>query len=197
MLKLWSRSPDFHPIGIRQLCTTHIQDGPYITADLYCICLSDYDTCAYADSVHIFAVMYGNARYDWLMLQPNYGITIWVKTVASYFSLPHTLRNGNHTSNITGHVESEVQEQFYPFSAYFLMLLFIILFSIIIMNLLFGLAVSDVQVRVPNLHYNPRKSFYLVYLFILMCLKHWYIKKWIPCFRNFAGSPNFINSCNR
>ena len=79
--------------------------------------------------------------------------------------------NGNHSLNITGNVESEIQEQFYPFSAYFLMLLFIILFSIIIMNLLFGLAVSDVQVRVPNLPCNLRKSFF--YLFILMCLKRW------------------------
>ena len=53
-------------------------------------------------------------------------------------------KDGNQTS---ANMVSEVQNQYYPFSAYFLMLVFIILFSIIIMNLLFGLAVSDVQVR--------------------------------------------------
>ena len=51
------------------------------------------------------------------------------------------------TGNGTANIVSEVQDQYYPFSAYFLMLLFIILFSIIIMNLLFGLAVTDIQVR--------------------------------------------------
>ena len=36
----------------------------------------------------------------------------------------------------------------YPVSAYSLMFAFIVMFSIIIMNLLFGLAVSDVQVKI-------------------------------------------------
>ena len=85
-------------------------------------------------------MMIGELEYDDLMYNTD-------ETIA--FS-----NNGNHSSNITGRVEIEVQEQFYPFSAYFLMLLFIILFSIIIMNLLFGLAVSDVQVRVPKTHYK-------------------------------------------
>ena len=91
-------------------------------------------------------MMIGELEYDDLMYNTD-------QTIA--FS-----NNGNHSLNITGNVESEIQEQFYPFSAYFLMLLFIILFSIIIMNLLFGLAVSDVQVRVPNLHCNLHKSFF-------------------------------------
>ena len=85
-------------------------------------------------------MMIGELEYDDLMYNTD-------ETIA--FS-----NNGNHSSNITGHVESVVQPLFYPFSAYSLMLLFIILFSIIIMNLLFGLAVSDVQVRVPRLHYR-------------------------------------------
>ena len=54
------------------------------------------------------------------------------------------------TGNGTADIISDVQNQYYPFSAYFLMFLFIILFSIIIMNLLFGLAVNDVQVRNQN-----------------------------------------------
>ena len=53
-------------------------------------------------------------------------------------------KDGNQTS---GNIVSVDQDLYYPFSAYFLMLIFIILFSIIIMNLLFGLAVSDVQVN--------------------------------------------------
>ena len=85
-------------------------------------------------------MMIGELEYDDLMYNTD-------ETIA--FS-----NNGNHSSNITGHVASKVQGQLYPFSAYFLMLLFIILFSIIIMNLLFGLAVSDVQVTVPRLHYR-------------------------------------------
>ena len=95
-------------------------------------------------------MMIGELEYDDLMYNTD-------QTIA--FS-----NNGNHSLNITGNVESEIQEQFYPFSAYFLMLLFIILFSIIIMNLLFGLAVSDVQVRVPNLNCNLRKPFF-IYLY--------------------------------
>ena len=43
------------------------------------------------------------------------------------------------------------QLQYYPFSAYSLMFAFIVMFSIIIMNLLFGLAVSDVQVFLLNI----------------------------------------------
>ena len=30
-----------------------LQGGPNITAHLYCICLSEHETCAYADAVHI------------------------------------------------------------------------------------------------------------------------------------------------
>ena len=92
-------------------------------------------------------MMIGELEYDDLMYNTD-------QTIA--FS-----NDGNHSLNITGNVESTIQPQFYPFSAYFLMLLFIILFSIIIMNLLFGLAVSDVQVRVPNLPCNLRKSFFI------------------------------------
>ena len=58
-------------------------------------------------------------------------------------STDETLVNENGTLSI----ESELQDQYYRISVHFLMLLFIVLFSIIIMNLLFGLAVTDVQVR--------------------------------------------------
>jgi len=71
--------------------------------------------------------MIGELEYDDLMYSTNERIEL----------------AGNGTANII----SEVQNQYYPFSAYFLMFLFIILFSIIIMNLLFGLAVNDVQVE--------------------------------------------------
>ena len=67
--------------------------------------------------------------------------------------------NGGNNSTITADVVSEVQSQYYPFSAHVLVLLFIILFSIIIMNLLFGLAVSDVQVRTTM--YTVGRSFVL------------------------------------
>ena len=50
------------------------------------------------------------------------------------------------------------QLQYYPVSAYSLMFAFIVMFSVIIMNLLFGLAVSDVQVFIKNhrISKNPR-----------------------------------------
>ena len=31
----------------------HIQGGPYITANLYCISLSEHETCAQGDAVQI------------------------------------------------------------------------------------------------------------------------------------------------
>ena len=51
------------------------------------------------------------------------------------------------TGHAEGNIDSEVKSQYYPFSAHFLVTVFIVFFSIIIMNLLFGLAVTDVQVN--------------------------------------------------
>ena len=58
----------------------------------------------------------------------------------------------------------ETQLQYYPVSAYSLMFAFIVLFSIIIMNLLFGLAVSDVQVR--NTYRSNADNWKTILLFV-------------------------------
>ena len=31
----------------------YVQGGPFITANLYCICLSEHEACASADAIHI------------------------------------------------------------------------------------------------------------------------------------------------
>ena len=40
----------------------------------------------------------------------------------------------------------------FPFTGHFMILLFVVLISIILMNLLVGLAVSDIQVRIRKKH---------------------------------------------
>ena len=47
-----------------------------------------------------------------------------------------------------GEIVEETQSQFFPFTAHILVTVFILLVSIIIMNLLFGLAVTDIQVHI-------------------------------------------------
>ena len=49
-------------------------------------------------------------------------------------------------NTVVGHVEDGGKAQFFPFTAHVVLLTFIIFISIIVMNLLFGLAVADVQV---------------------------------------------------
>ena len=47
---------------------------------------------------------------------------------------------------IKGYLEEEDVAQNFPFTAHIVLAIFIIIVSIVIMNLLFGMAVSDVQV---------------------------------------------------
>ena len=92
----------------------------------------------------VLVMMIGELEYDDLMYSEEQKIEFGNYT------------NGSNHTIITGDVVSEVQSQYYPFSAHVLVLLFIILFSIIIMNLLFGLAVSDVQVKrkIMTVHFS-------------------------------------------
>lgn len=48
--------------------------------------------------------------------------------------------------DFTGYLQEEDLPQNFPFTAHIVLAIFIIIVSIVIMNLLFGMAVSDVQV---------------------------------------------------
>ena len=84
--------------------------------------------------LQVLVMMLGELEYDDLMYSDEQKIVL------------NQIPNSNNTK-ITGAIISQVQSQYYPVAAHLLILVFIILFSIIIMNLLFGLAVTDVQVR--------------------------------------------------
>ena len=75
-------------------------------------------------------MMLGELEYDELYYPQN-------KTL-------HLILNGTHGS---GTLEEETVSQFFPVTAHILVTIFVLLVSIIIMNLLFGLAVTDIQVR--------------------------------------------------
>ena len=51
---------------------------------------------------------------------------------------------------VTGSIEEMTKSQFFPVTAHLLVLFFVVLVSIVIMNLLFGLAVTDVQVSMAS-----------------------------------------------
>ena len=67
--------------------------------------------------------------------------------------------------DFTGYLQEEDLPQNFPFTAHIVLAIFIIIVSIVIMNLLFGMAVSDVQVRQIILVY----SIILLEHFILVC----------------------------
>ena len=52
--------------------------------------------------------------------------------------------------NITGDIDEITKSQYFPVTAHVLVFFFVVLVSIVIMNLLFGLAVTDVQVRLSS-----------------------------------------------
>lgn len=53
-------------------------------------------------------------------------------------------------SSSTMSIEDEALNQFFPLTAHVILTIFILFVAIIIMNLLFGMAVSDVQVSAEN-----------------------------------------------
>ena len=63
-----------------------------------------------------------------------------------YYPEKNTINLTISNNTVIGDIEQGVKEQFFPFTAHVVLLIFIIFVSIIVMNLLFGLAVADVQV---------------------------------------------------
>lgn len=58
---------------------------------------------------------------------------------------------GQGQSFARGVIEDDDKPQYFPFTAHAVLTAFIVIVSIVIMNLLFGMAVSDVQVMPPFL----------------------------------------------
>ncbi|XP_040577124.1 uncharacterized protein [Lepeophtheirus salmonis] len=81
--------------------------------------------------VKVLVMMLGEIEYDDL-----------------YYPEKHRIKMAGLTTNQSGWeglIESEVEAQIFPFTAHIFVTIFIVLVSIIIMNLLFGLAVTDIQ----------------------------------------------------
>ncbi|CAB4057153.1 unnamed protein product [Lepeophtheirus salmonis] len=81
--------------------------------------------------VKVLVMMLGEIEYDDL-----------------YYPEKHRIKMAGPTTNQSGWeglIESEVEAQIFPFTAHIFVTIFIVLVSIIIMNLLFGLAVTDIQ----------------------------------------------------
>ena len=67
-----------------------------------------------------------------------------------YFSAGQSISmTCNETMNCAGEVIDEVGHNPYTFTASFMILLFVFTVSMVVMNLLVGLAVSDIQVPMP------------------------------------------------
>ena len=72
-----------------------------------------------------------------------------------YYPQKDTINLTIHNNTISGVIEDGFKTQYFPFTAHVVLLTFIIFVSIIVMNLLFGLAVTDVQVKLKLiLHLN-------------------------------------------
>ena len=68
----------------------------------------------------------------------------------------------------TGDIEEEIESQSFKGSAQFMVILFVILASMIIMNLLIGLAVSNIQVFYKNRKIILKMTFLVTTLLILL-----------------------------
>jgi hypothetical protein len=65
-----------------------------------------------------------------------------------YYPQDQTINLTINGSFASGTIDQETKSQFFPFTAHILVTVFVLLVSIIIMNLLFGLAVTDIQVLI-------------------------------------------------
>ena len=63
-----------------------------------------------------------------------------------YYPERNIIKANINGTTITGEIVEGVKHQYFPFTAHVIVLLFVVFISIIVMNLLFGLAVTDVQV---------------------------------------------------
>jgi hypothetical protein len=85
--------------------------------------------------IKVLVMMTGELEYNDLYYPMGQNITL-------------NLNDIDALGNVHGIIEEVEQKQVFPFTGHVLLTLFIVIVSIIIMNLLFGMAVSDVQVNV-------------------------------------------------
>ena len=73
----------------------------------------------------------------------------------THFSGNITLHDNKKTGSLNGSLHEEFEQTYFPFTSHVLMTLFMFFMAIIVMNLLFGLAVTDVQVQDSKIYrYN-------------------------------------------
>ena len=70
-----------------------------------------------------------------------------------YYPPRDTINLAIINNTIVGDIEDGVKTIYFPFTAHIALLIFVIFVSIILMNLLFGLAVADVQVRLYGIFF--------------------------------------------
>merc|ERR1719510_771157 len=87
-----------------------------------------FDTALPAVLVKVLVMMLGELEYEDI-----------------YYPQKNTINLTIHNNTIYGVIEDGFKTQYFPFTAHVVLLTFIIFVSIIVMNLLFGLAVTDVQ----------------------------------------------------
>ena len=56
------------------------------------------------------------------------------------------------TGNLSGDLEEKYEQTYFPFTTHLMLTAFMFFMAIIVMNLLFGLAVTDVQVQTPYIN---------------------------------------------
>ena len=103
-----------------------------------------------------------------------------------YYPQKDTINLTIHNNTISGVIEDGFKTQYFPFTAHVVLLTFIIFVSIIVMNLLFGLAVTDVQVKLKLiLHLNG---------VIILRTRHTYQTiRFVFHFRNCGKPQNYNN----
>jgi hypothetical protein len=88
--------------------------------------------------IKVLVMMTGELEYNDLYYPMGQNITLNINDI-------------DEGGNVHGIIEDVPQKQVFPFTGHVLLAIFIVIVSIVIMNLLFGMAVSDVQVITKTL----------------------------------------------
>ena len=67
-----------------------------------------------------------------------------------HFNGTMSMQSRTNNGSLSGDLEEVYEQTYFPFTTHLMLTAFMFFMSIIVMNLLFGLAVTDVQVRTHN-----------------------------------------------